>query len=122
MLNSNLLRLAVASTICTPFLAIADITECTNGGMSRTVEVVYSDPGHPVPCEVLYNKPNEGTQESLWQANNQAGYCEERAREFIVRLGELGWACGESSMESASEPVPEEAEELVGEEPETSDD
>ncbi len=119
MLISKSYRFGVALLVCTPALATANLTQCTNGDLHRSVEVVYSDPGHPVPCEVLYNKPSEGTQESLWQANNEAGYCEDRAREFIGKLGEMGWACTTASTETPGEPEADASPELIEEEAET---
>ncbi len=118
MLNSILLKFAVTLLVCTPALAIANPTQCTNGNLHRTVEVVYSDPGQPVPCEVLYNKPNAGTQESLWQANNEAGYCEDRAREFVGKLEGMGWTCSAATMETTTDAQTGESEELIGEESE----
>ena len=113
---SKLPRLAITLLFCTPVLATADSTHCTNGSLQRTVEVVYSNPGQPVPCEVLYDKPSEGTQQSLWRANNEAGYCEDRAREFIGRLEELGWACGAAGTDAPEEPeASEEPTEPEGE-------
>jgi len=74
-------------------------TECTNAGLTRSIEVVYSDPGHAIPCEVIYDKSAEGAgQHSLWRADNQAGYCEDQAAAFVDKLRGLGWTCGVSAM------------------------
>lgn len=77
--------------------AAANPIACANGELSRTIEVVYSDPGQAVPCEVIYNKSAEGSIETLWQANNESGYCEARAAELIEKLKSLGWECSEPS-------------------------
>ena len=111
MLNSRLHRFVVTLLLWAPFAATASPTECSNGNLQRSVEVVYSNPGHPVPCEVLYNTQNEGTYESLWKANNEAGYCEDRAREFIGKLEQMGWSCA-----AVTAPAPAAPEELIGEE------
>ncbi len=71
----------------------AEPTVCTMAELERTVEIVYSNPGQPVPCEVLYAKADAGTIETLWRANNEAGYCEEKAAAFLARLESLGWDC-----------------------------
>ena len=76
--------------------AAANPVSCTNGGLSRSVEVVYSDPGQAVPCEVIYNKSGEGSIETLWRANTEAGYCEARAAELIEKLEGLGWDCDQA--------------------------
>ncbi len=72
-------------------------TQCTQGDMVRSVEVIYSTPGQSVPCEVLYDKPSEGERETLWRANNQVGYCEEKAAEMVARLESWGWQCAAAS-------------------------
>ena len=68
-------------------------TTCKQGDITRTVAVVYSEPGQAVPCEVIYNKPTEGGQQVLWRAFNEAGYCEARAEAFVEKLGSMGFAC-----------------------------
>ncbi len=69
------------------------VTECTKGALTRTIAVVYADPGQPVPCEVLYEKPTEQQTMTLWRAANEAGYCEARAAEFVEKLISLDWQC-----------------------------
>ncbi len=72
---------------------LANPVTCSYGDLSRTIEVVYSDPGQPVPCEVIYDKSAEGTIETLWQANNEAGFCEAQARALAAKLSGMGWQC-----------------------------
>lgn len=94
---SNGLRasIVVAALISAP--AWAQSTQCTNAGLTRGIEVVYSDPGHPTPCEVIYDKSAEGAgQHSLWRAGSEAGYCEVQAAAFIDKLTAWGWTCGAS--------------------------
>ncbi len=71
----------------------ADSSTCTQDGLSRTVSIVYSEPGQAVPCEVMYEKSGEGQSMTLWRAQNEAGYCEARAAEFVAKLAGMGWAC-----------------------------
>jgi hypothetical protein len=73
--------------------------QCTLRDMTRRVEIV-SEPGVSVPCEVHYYKDSEapGEQQVLWRAMNEAGYCESTAIEFIARLGEMGWQCGQAEQ------------------------
>jgi hypothetical protein len=72
---------------------------CTQGNLTRTVSIVYAEPGQPVPCEVLYDKSQEGNtdenggSETLWRAQNEAGYCEARMKDFVAKLETLGWTC-----------------------------
>jgi hypothetical protein len=85
--------------------AAANPVVCTFGDLERTIEVVYSDPGQPVPCEVIYDKSGEGSIETLWRANVEANYCETQAAGLIDRLTGLGWACGTPT----TDPEPTEA-------------
>ena len=95
-------RPSVSLVICIAALASsqasANTSVCTNGGLTRSIEVVYSDPGQPVPCEVIYDKSAEGGgTHSLWRAGSEAGYCEAQAAAFADRLRGLGWTCGSTN-------------------------
>ncbi len=112
--------IAVA-TFCSP-ATWADPSICNNAGLTRSVEVVYSDPGYPVPCEVIYDKSGEGAgQHSLWRAGNQAGYCEAQAAAFLDKLRDLGWSCevaaaSEAPAAAAEAPAAAEEEPAAAEE------
>lgn len=82
------------------------VTECSQGELTRTVAVVYTDPGQPVPCEVLYEKPTEQQTMTLWRAQNEAGYCEARAADFVEKLVDLGWQCVEMAAGDPAEAGP----------------
>jgi hypothetical protein len=87
-------RLLIVLLIVAAPAAWAEATQCTLGGLTRKVEVVYSSPPAQVPCEVIYSKPNEGeTRTSLWNAQIEPGYCEARAQSFVEKLEGLGWSC-----------------------------
>lgn len=86
--------------------------QCTFGELVRRVEI-YAEPGVTVPCEVHYYKDTEAPGESqvLWSAQSQAGYCEEKATEFVAKLQGWGWECAASdAADAAPEPAaaPEE--------------
>ena len=90
-----------------PGLTFAQDTQkyqCTHGELQRRVEILY-ETGLTVPCEVHYYKDTEAPDELqvLWRAINQSGYCESKMREFIAKLGELGWSCSQG-VEAESEP------------------
>lgn len=70
-------------------------TICTHGDQQRIIEIIYTGEGE-VPCEVHYTK-DSGTQ-ILWQAQGEAGYCEEKAAAFIEKQRGWGWEC-ESAIE-----------------------
>jgi len=67
---------------------------CTQDGLVRRVEIVYETEA-PVPCAVHYYKDTEapGEDQVLWNAQNEAGYCEARTRELVERLESGGFEC-----------------------------
>lgn len=71
---------------------------CSYGDLQRRVEILY-ETGVTVPCEVHYYKDTEapGETQVLWRALNEAGYCERMAENFVGRLQDLGWSCGQGS-------------------------
>ena len=83
--------------------AAANPISCTQGELSRTVEIIYTEPGQPVPCEVIYAKPAAGTIELLWQAMNEAGYCEQQTAGLIEKLQGSGWRCSKQADEAPEE-------------------
>ncbi len=93
MISIKNIALATACTsvlLATPLLANETYT-CTHGNQERQISVVYANEGQAVPCEVTYTKLS-GT-ESLWQAQNQEGYCEEKAAAFVEKQRAWGWDC-----------------------------
>lgn len=68
-----------------------DVYVCTNGADERIISVTYAYADQPVPCEVTYEK-STGIQ-TLWNANNQADYCETKAFEFVEKQRSWGWDC-----------------------------
>lgn len=75
---------------------------CTSGDAVRRIEVEHAADA-PVPCSVNYFKDTEapGSSEELWNAANEAGYCEARAAEFAERLEGLGWQCEVAALPPA---------------------
>ena len=66
---------------------------CEHNNLIREVSI-DSAGENAVPCRVNYTKLTEGVDtQQLWSAQNEAGYCEARAEEFIARLESWGWAC-----------------------------
>ena len=105
--NTFTVLLAAATLAWLQLPASANPTECRQGGLTRSVEIVYANPGSSVPCEVMYAKPAAGTIEMLWQAMNEAGYCEARAEEFIAKLESMGWQCNTVPAAQADEGLPD---------------
>ncbi|WP_394183588.1 hypothetical protein [Marinomonas posidonica] len=65
-------------------------TLCVHGNENRVIEVVYPE-GNRLPCEVQYTKA--GNTKTLWNAKNKAGYCENKAAEFVEKQIAWGWSC-----------------------------
>ncbi|MEM9622764.1 MAG: hypothetical protein AAF993_14015 [Pseudomonadota bacterium] len=92
-------------------------TLCSMDGMQRSINVIYSTPGQPLPCEVVYEKASAAEDLSsaptlrLWRAEHEAGFCESRAEEFVTKLRNLGWTCAVEETpittmpESVQEPI-----------------
>jgi len=108
-------NLAFIAAIILPVLAIAQDQQsyqCTSGELTRRVEI-FSEPGVAVPCEVHYYKDTEapGERQVLWRAQTDAAYCASKTQEFIAKLTDMGWNCGqaaeieESPEADGSEPV-----------------
>jgi hypothetical protein len=89
-------KLIVVSVVITLGLlvgnAVADeIYTCTQGDQERIITIVYQDQAAKVPCEVQYQK--NGVTETLWNAQNEVGYCESKAQEFVEKQSGWGWDC-----------------------------
>jgi len=85
--------LVAISTLCISASVFANEAYiCKSGDQERRIAISYANEGSTVPCEVTYTKET-GDTESLWQAQNAAGYCEEKAEAFIEKLRGWGWEC-----------------------------
>ena len=81
--------------------AVADETYiCTHGTQERIITIIYQDQEAKIPCEVQYQK--EGVTETLWSAQGQVGYCEEKAQAFVEKQRGWGWSC-EAAGEAMAE-------------------
>ena len=63
---------------------------CQLGDAVRVIEVNYPEGGE-LPCEVQYTK--DGVTAVLWQASNEAGYCQQQAAGFADKLRGYGFEC-----------------------------
>ena len=113
---------AIALLLATPLAAAQDATgyQCSLDEVTRRV-VIFYETGSTVPCEVQYFKDTEmpGEREVLWRAQNEEGYCEARAAEFVEMLRGMNWTCwaagetdavGEGDDTDALAPAEEEIE------------
>jgi len=97
-MNAKFLAVLLAAML--PSLSFgqgSDNYQCTLGDLQRRIEI-FHEPGVSVPCEVHYYKDSEaaGEMQVLWRASHEAGFCEQKTRDFIVQLENMGWACGEN--------------------------
>ena len=98
MLRSLFALLLISLTI----ISHADETYvCLYGGNERIIHVSYPVPDSKVPCDVVYEKDNG--QQVLWSAQNEEGYCEAKAIDFVEKQRGWGWDC---SLMAAAEEVP----------------
>lgn len=65
---------------------------CTQQTETRLIEVVYLLPDQTVPCEVRYQR-NSDEPEVLWRANNQEGFCENKAQSLMHKQESWGFSC-----------------------------
>ena len=85
--------LVSAGIIAGPLLASeqqGQSTHCQLGDAVRIINVVYPQ-GSELPCEVQYTK--DGATSVLWQASNEAGYCEQKAADFVEKQRGWGFEC-----------------------------
>ena len=73
---------------------------CGEPGYLRLISIEYLDPPKAVPCRVVYNKTQEGRVEYPWNAKNQIGYCENKAKFLAKKLAGLGVICREKENRS----------------------
>lgn len=120
-------QIFIVTCFALPVSAYAESWSCSKNDDVREVHVERSTSA-PVPCHVLYKKQTEGVEDQiLWNANNDATYCEEKAQGLIAKLESLGWVCTETIRDNVmgtttdkAEPAANDAEEATTDEEETS--
>jgi hypothetical protein len=94
LLNRTIPILAISLLV--PLSAHADSWSCRLGNDVREVHMEQTTSA-PLPCQVVYKKLTEGVEDQvLWTAQNDAAYCEFKAKGFIEKLESLGWTCVET--------------------------
>ncbi|MGI9276268.1 MAG: hypothetical protein ACR2PT_15685 [Endozoicomonas sp.] len=73
---------------------------CAHSHKQRVIEVIYLKRESEVPCEVRYTKGQlrhgdfqVDSEETVWKASYEKGYCEAKAAEFVKKQEGWGWAC-----------------------------
>ena len=90
--------LAIFVTLIATHALAEETWRCTFGQEERVISVVFQDQEMKLPCEVRYEK--DGVTQTLWSAENEVGYCEEKAREFVEKQRSWGWICVEEGAGS----------------------
>ncbi|MCB1801072.1 MAG: hypothetical protein KDI82_05240 [Gammaproteobacteria bacterium] len=92
--KSLLVALALALCCNVDRVTAADSWTCTQGSLTRNVDVFYADNASRLPCRVYYSKPGESVMPRLlWNASSQLDYCRSKADAFVTRLESWGWRC-----------------------------
>ena len=93
MKKTTIFCLVIGFSLLATHVFADETWRCTFGQDERIISVVYQDQEVKLPCEVRYEK--NGITETLWSAQSEVGYCEEKAREFVDKQREWGWLCVE---------------------------
>lgn len=75
--------------------------QCSSYGQERAIELYErgsEDRDGELSCWVVYTK--DGASEVLWQAKNNADYCQPKALSLVARLESAGFACTASDPEN----------------------
>jgi len=100
-----IIQTAAIALLAIPFSAQAQSWTCKLDNNVREIHIQSDNPGSPVPCSVVYKKTSEGAaDQTLWNATNNAAYCEEKAKAFVEKQVSWGWACQEAA--GAASPAP----------------
>ena len=86
-----------------PFNLHADSWSCRHDNNVREIHIQREGTG-PVPCSVVYKKLTEGVEDQvLWTAENEADFCDRKAREFVAKQESWGWTCVETIQEKSTD-------------------
>ncbi|ASP37366.1 hypothetical protein CHH28_01120 [Bacterioplanes sanyensis] len=85
-------------------VAADTVYRCIHKDQQRLISVVYLQPGQTLPCEVRYQK--QGHTETLWRADQKAGFCEQQAQAFVDKQQNWGWLCQQDSTADSTQNTP----------------
>lgn len=112
-LIKRVFQVLIFTCFALPVSAYAESWSCSKSNDVREVHIVRSTSA-PVPCQVLYKKLTEGVEgQVLWNANNDATYCEEKALGLIAKLESVDWVCAETIRDNVMGSTTDEAETAV---------
>lgn len=104
MKPASLLHHAITLTLLSiPFSIQADSWSCRHDNNVREIHI-QRESSAPVPCSVVYKKLTEGVEDQvLWTAENDANFCDQKAREFVAKQESWGWTCVETIQSKSTE-------------------
>ncbi|VAW61962.1 hypothetical protein MNBD_GAMMA09-887 [hydrothermal vent metagenome] len=104
MNKTTLIRPILATALFSlSYSTFAGSWSCRHDNNVREIQVQEST-SEPVPCSVLYRKLTEGVEDQiLWTAENDAGFCAEKAQMLVDKQISWGWTCVETLSESNSD-------------------
>ena len=106
-ISSLFIRTAAIALLAIPFSSHAESWSCTKDTSVREIHIQTESPSSPVPCSVVYKKITEGAADQiLWSAENDAAYCEEKAKAFVEKQTFWGWTCVEKAGGESTETKP----------------
>lgn len=108
--STRLFQVLSIAALALPFNAFSDSWSCRHGDDVREIHIQRST-SEPVPCSVVYKKLTEGVEDQvLWTAENDANFCDEKARAFVEKQVSWGWTCVETiqTMTTGGESAPAE--------------
>ena len=107
--TNRIFQTLILACFALPVSAYAESWSCSKSNDVREVHIERTT-SEPVPCQVLYKKQTEGMEDQvLWNANNDAAYCEEKAQGLIAKLESVGWVCAETVRDDVMESTTDEA-------------
>ena len=94
-MRSSIALVSLVSLFASSVSFAEPVYQCDSASETRTVAIVYENTEASVPCRVDYTK-NDSVQ-TLWRAENEAGYCEDKAQAFLDKLVGWGFSCSEQT-------------------------
>ena len=66
---------------------------CKRGPLVRKL-IIHAEPYGALPCEIVYQKPNEGVPETvIARALRDFSFCESKAEQVALKLQNDDWEC-----------------------------
>lgn len=78
---------------------------CKQGKVTQTIAIVSKEADKKVPCEVTATREGEAQGKMLYNATNDASYCETQMKKHLENLAAKGWTCDGAAGETAQAPA-----------------